>query len=60
MDKMLSPVFDDDAVAGTRWFFTEYVLLRSANGLRDKARVTLPAQAISADNGNPFDGRGNT
>jgi hypothetical protein len=25
MDKMLAPVFSDDAVANTRWFFTQYV-----------------------------------
>jgi hypothetical protein len=30
MDKMLAPVFDDDAVDDTRWFFTRYVSGRGA------------------------------
>ena len=30
MDKMLAPVFSDDAVADTRWFFAGYVSGRGA------------------------------
>jgi hypothetical protein len=30
MDKLLAPVFSDDAIASTRWFFTRYVSGRGA------------------------------
>ena len=50
MDKMLSPVFDDDAVDDTRWFFTQYVSGRGAAPairIGDQPYGILPTTAFS-------------